>query len=500
MTLTSAGQAVVAANTAASVPVKKASVATAAHSSTDKANPSSKAAPGAKVISVDARSDIYSLGCLMYETLTGKPPLQADTIIQTMFLQLNCAPAPLRETASGAFFPDALEYVVKKCLEKDPDQRYQSMLDLKKDLLKVAGERSVRSVRSIAPGKIGKALSKINWIQISIVLVVLFGAAFTILERMEMQAKVERREAEARTTEKKFTDDLRGLDKQPLGGIDGELFAVQEIAQGKTEIDFPAMSADDGAIMYLEGNPKVVSLGLRTNEITPQGFTHLQFPNLQKLDLKDTDISPELITAIVELPRLTTLSLAKTRIQTADLMRISSLRNLRSLDLSRSKLTDADCQLLGQMSGLEQLKIGQNPLITDNGIRSLLALKHLRSLDLNNTGITNKGVAMLRGLADLNELKIYETHISDEACKSLVKMPLQKLYLSDTYISCHSVRPLSKMSSLVYLEIDRNPRIPLPMQLYLEEQLSHQGAMVKIDRAFNGETQPPARLKCRPGV
>jgi hypothetical protein len=56
------------------------------------------------------------------------------------------------------------------------------------------------------------------------------------------------------------------------------------------------------------------------------------------------------------------------------------------------------------------------------------------------------------------------------------------------------------MSSLVYLEIDRNPRIPLPMQLYLEEQLSHQGAMVKIDRAFNGETQPPARLKCRPGV
>jgi tRNA A-37 threonylcarbamoyl transferase component Bud32 len=448
---------------------------------------------------VDPRSDIYSLGCLMYEALTGKPPLQADTIIQTMFLQLNSAPASLSETTGGRNFPDALEYVVKRCLEKDPDQRYQSMLDLKKDLLKVAGERSIRSSRSDIGTRVMKTFWSIKWLQIAVALAVFFGAVLTIIERLEMQAKVDRQEEEARTTEQKFTTDLRGLDKQPLGGIDGEVFAVQEVALGKSEIDFPAMSADDGALMYLQGNRKIVSLSMRTNEITPQGFTHLQLPNLQKLDLQDTEVSKELVTAIVELPRLTSLSLARTRFQRTDLERISKLKNLRSLDLTRSSLNDSDCQVLAQMSGLEQLKIGENPQISDNGVRALLSLKHLRSLDLNATSITNKSIAMLRGLTELNELRLYETHVSDEACKYLVKMPLQKLYLSDTFIGCHSIRPLSKMTSLVYLEIDRNPRIPAPMQLYLEEKLSHQGAVVRIDRAFSGETQPPAKLKCRPG-
>ncbi|MDZ4834907.1 MAG: serine/threonine-protein kinase [Candidatus Melainabacteria bacterium] len=81
--------------------------------------------------SLDARSDIYSMGAMMYESLTGQPPLMGNSIIDTMQMHMSTPPKPFREIRADLEIPEALERVVLKALAKKPEQRYQSMQELR---------------------------------------------------------------------------------------------------------------------------------------------------------------------------------------------------------------------------------------------------------------------------------------------------------------------------------------------------------------------------------
>lgn len=83
---------------------------------------------------LDERSDIYSVGCVLYQLLTGVPPHLGKSSAEVIMKHLNAAVVPLREMRPDLDLPEALEPVIRKALNKDPDQRYQSMLGLKQDL------------------------------------------------------------------------------------------------------------------------------------------------------------------------------------------------------------------------------------------------------------------------------------------------------------------------------------------------------------------------------
>ncbi len=76
---------------------------------------------------LDSRSDIYSLGTMMYETLSGFPPLMGDTIIDTMKMHVNNKPRPFKEVCPQLMIPSGLEAIVFKALEKSPNARFQTM-------------------------------------------------------------------------------------------------------------------------------------------------------------------------------------------------------------------------------------------------------------------------------------------------------------------------------------------------------------------------------------
>ncbi|CAN5442455.1 hypothetical protein BH10CYA1_BH10CYA1_44150 [soil metagenome] len=82
----------------------------------------------------DLRSDIYSVGCLMYEALSGVPPLMGDTSFETMTKHVNEMPITFKQVNSELNIPPGLEAVVFRCLQKDPEDRYQSASEIINDL------------------------------------------------------------------------------------------------------------------------------------------------------------------------------------------------------------------------------------------------------------------------------------------------------------------------------------------------------------------------------
>ena len=83
----------------------------------------------------DARSDVYSLGVVLYETLTGRPPFTGESPMAVAFQHVSAeAPPP---SSLNPDVPESLDAVVTKALRKDPAGRYQSAEEMRQDLLAV---------------------------------------------------------------------------------------------------------------------------------------------------------------------------------------------------------------------------------------------------------------------------------------------------------------------------------------------------------------------------
>lgn len=110
---------------------------------------------------LDGRSDIYSLGCVMYETLTGKPPFVGKNVLETAYKHMNEQPKSFSSDRPADRALGRFESVIFKCLAKDPNERYQSVSQLKSDLqmMPIASELDWTS-GSYALQKLTKAKAK----------------------------------------------------------------------------------------------------------------------------------------------------------------------------------------------------------------------------------------------------------------------------------------------------------------------------------------------------
>jgi serine/threonine protein kinase len=86
-------------------------------------------------VPVDHRSDIYSLGAIMYELFTGHPLFRATSFGEYVLKHLSDAPIPPRSLPKGQEISRRLEAVILRCLAKMPDQRYQNVGELRLELL-----------------------------------------------------------------------------------------------------------------------------------------------------------------------------------------------------------------------------------------------------------------------------------------------------------------------------------------------------------------------------
>ena len=117
----------------------------------------------------DARSDIFSLGAVLYEMTTGKRAFEGKTAASAMAAVLEREPVTISSLQPAA--PSGLDHVVQGCLEKDPEQRWQSAGDVGRELRWIAAGGGVAP----APVKI-ETLRKSYWGWLALALLLVLGA------------------------------------------------------------------------------------------------------------------------------------------------------------------------------------------------------------------------------------------------------------------------------------------------------------------------------------
>jgi serine/threonine protein kinase len=148
---------------------------------------------------IDHRSDLYSLGCTLYEALTGGPPHIGESAISTLLKRESHEALPMEEASFGRAFPAQLEGVVARLLKHDANERYQSAAELKRDLLKLIEEpdASAASNKAITARKSERAVqtfsaakpARLAWIFATLALVpMLLGSTLLFAKSKKQEA------------------------------------------------------------------------------------------------------------------------------------------------------------------------------------------------------------------------------------------------------------------------------------------------------------------------
>jgi serine/threonine protein kinase/WD40 repeat protein/tetratricopeptide (TPR) repeat protein len=151
-----------------------------------------------QVSDIGPAADIYALGAVLYELLTGRPPFRAVTAIETLQLVVSAEPVAPSHLQPGQ--PRDLETICLKCLQKRPEQRYATAADLAADLLRFLADEPIRA-RPISVSTRFLRICRKKPLLVSLVslvallLVVISAGSMTVAVRLNQAAQDRRAEA-----------------------------------------------------------------------------------------------------------------------------------------------------------------------------------------------------------------------------------------------------------------------------------------------------------------
>jgi serine/threonine protein kinase len=386
---------------------------------------------------VTKRSDIYALGCLMYETLTGKAPFAADNPIKVILKQVQESPPSLNTAFKSLEIPDSLNSVIMRCLEKEPANRYQAVTDLCQELKLVqAGkvvppqkgkQRDNSAAQSVSGGKEARWPLTLMAISVAIVSLLLVCAVVSgFFDRAEKSVVLE------------SSSHLKP-NKSNL-----------EIVTG----DVPRATSDDVALKYLLlSNRAITNVFLDKRNITDLGMQSFDLVHAVERLRVSGKVTDKGLQHLVHLP-LTYLDLDRANVSDAGMETLAKIATLKFLRLSKTDVGDGGCASLQKLSNLEELDLSATP-ITGRTLKYLGKLEKLKGLNMNDDSIE----VGLEAIVPLNlvELSLRGNTLTDKDAIILSQMPsLEELNLDSNAISDGGLMHLARLSHLKRLYIGYN--------------------------------------------
>ncbi len=402
-------------------------------------------------VEIDQRTELYNLGCTMYECLTGLPPFVGATLANIIVKISNEPPPPMKDASLGMDYPHQLEAIVMKLLSKKPEDRYQTADDLRQALINFrqgvpepvpVARLDVQRLAKEKP-KASKAVIAISSAATVLALGLVSFTAYKFTHKALPVVKTSVASAQAPVTdnsasttavhEMKISTAVRNwVDKNP---------SAATINLGYWEIsddDMPPL-AEETACM---------ELGLPGNSIKGPGLKYIEpMKMLNSLRLDKNDLGDDALVHLSGMTSLNRLNLNLTHVNGAGLAYLKNCP-IAFLDLAHTKIAAAT---LAPLEGLVHLgSLNVDDTLFDNAcIKYLMPLKELKVVDLSHTQVSGKGIAELAKHPQICELWLTGTPVDDDCMKELAKMPgLVKLDISGTPVTAAGILHLRNAKQL----------------------------------------------------
>jgi serine/threonine protein kinase/Leucine-rich repeat (LRR) protein len=460
---------------------------------------------------VDHRSDLFSLGVVLYRMATGTTPFRGRSVLAALASLASDHPRP-----PGEFNPDlqpALTSLIMQLLSKDPAKRPASAREVGDRLQAIAASReSGRSRSKWRRRAFVAALLLAGSIPLAYLCggpIVRYATKKGVLvvqlddPTVQVTVKQDGLVVQDRTTQREFVlnagDGLVdvfepgsglkiGTQRFTLTRGGKETIAVQLEKAAPKAIAGPATKSVATAdpdrqaaewvlslggsvgidtngkreeVSTLEGLPsgafRITSIG-----ITPKGplgddeFSQLErLASLTGLALMGPQVNDAVLPRLKRLSHLRLLNLGQTEVSDAGLLHLKALPNLDDLNLRRTRITDAGLRHLEGFTHLGRLVIAETR-VSDDGMAHLKPLTKLWALHVSNTQVTDAGLAHLEGLTNLLDLSVGGTKITDNGLAIIERFTkLQYLGLNSTSITNAGLARVKNLSKLKSLSIAR---------------------------------------------
>ncbi|MGD9680194.1 MAG: serine/threonine protein kinase [Candidatus Obscuribacterales bacterium] len=355
----------------------------------------------------DSRSDIYSLGCVIFECITGEKPFQSDSLLNLMEMHRSEPPPPVSGTAGKS--AELLQDLIHKMMAKDPEERPESMEAIRQSLIQILDqveeEQNPPEETGTSKPASGRADRRLIIAGVSILLLGTTGYFLLKGHRRHPPPKVAPRK-ENPAPPKSEVEIVRGI-ANPAPDP-----SVIEVNIMFTE------DCDDYVAGMLKKNIAPTKVFIYFSDATDRSIEQMLAWPLTSLKLRVTDVSDEGLKMISRFPAMRVLRLIEPGpgVTPRGYDFLPECKNLTYLFLTGKAVDNTVLETISRCPRVDQLYIEHAIYITDDGLQILKDLKSLKYVRLFDCGrISARGLARLRkARPDLTLTIATATHSSEE--------------------------------------------------------------------------------------